>query len=142
MLPKLFIHVKFISRISREVLTCYISNLESIGSVVLSYRPPKQPTSYVPCPYWNSTHTPGRKIVMFRNFETAISPQPLNEIYRTKTKSYLEASFIIMCSKETVRNDLKFWCNMPNIILTIIYNVIIILLWYGQSLVYSTQYML
>ena len=27
-------HVKFISRISREVLTCYISSLESISSVV------------------------------------------------------------------------------------------------------------
>ena len=31
-----------------------------------------------------STHTPGRKIVMFRNTKTAISPQPLNEILRNK----------------------------------------------------------
>ena len=50
-----------------------------------SYRPLKQSTCYVPFPYWNSIHKPGRKIiVMFRSIKTAISPQPLNEILRKK----------------------------------------------------------
>ena len=35
------------------------------------------------------------------------------KFYGIKTKMYLEASFIIMCDKESVRNNLKFLCNMP-----------------------------
>ena len=36
------------------------------------------------------------------------------KFYGTKTKLYLEASFIIMYSKESTRDNLKFWYNMPN----------------------------
>ena len=53
-----------------------------------SYRRPKQ-SCCVPFPHWNSTHMPGRKIVMFKNFETAISPQPLNEILQNKTSKII-----------------------------------------------------
>ena len=59
---------------------------------------------HVCVPLWKLMYvferTPGRKIVTFRNIKTAISPQPLNEIYGTKTKLYLEASFLLCVVKK------------------------------------------
>jgi hypothetical protein len=52
--------------------------------LVFNYEPPKQSTCYVPCPYWNSIYTPGRKMVMFKKFKKAISPQPLNGFLQNK----------------------------------------------------------
>ena len=46
--PNYFVHRCMINssvqQAAREVLTCYISSLKSIGSVVLSYSPLKQST--------------------------------------------------------------------------------------------------
>ena len=50
---------------------------------------------------------------MFRNLKQPYLRNRLMDFYRTKTKSYLEASFIIVCGKESAENKQKFWCNMP-----------------------------
>ena len=39
----------------------------------------------------------------------------LTDFYRTKTKSYRETSSIIMCGKESQRNNFEFSCDMPTI---------------------------
>ena len=70
--------------------------------------------------YWNIVYSYryGRKIQTFGNSKTAISPQPLNGFYETRTKLYLEA-FSIVCGKRNGEKNLKFCCNMPSIILKI-----------------------
>ena len=44
----------------------------------------------------------------------------LTDFYGTKTKLYREASSIIICGKESQRNNFEFSCDMPIIVLRIL----------------------
>ena len=86
-------HVKFITRISREVLTCYISSLD------------QHVTCHSPIEIVHTSLLVAKKLWRLEILKQPYLRNHSMKFYGTKTKLYLEASFIIMCSKESIRNN-------------------------------------
>ena len=104
---------KYISKISRGVLTCY---MKSIGIVAVLH-PSKTKASTSWSEYALATcHGPigisCRGMAEKLKFGTAISLQLLNG---KRTKLYREASSII-CGKESQWNNFEFPCDMPTLV--------------------------
>ena len=89
-----------ICKASREALTCYISSLKSISSVVVELKSSKlklHVTCHTPIGILYTGMAEKRDALKFK---TLISLQLLSNFYRTKTKLHVKASPIFVCGKK------------------------------------------